>query len=384
MRRLVVSGALVAALALSGCGGRGGSAGAHQPARVTPAVAAPSTTAFGATVNTLFNTPLYTPAQVSAELAALDATGATLARSDVLWEKTEPAPPSGGVHRYDWTFDDGIASALAAHGLTWFPILDYAANWAKAHPTELHSPPRTPAEFASFAAAFAARYGPGGAFWRSHPSLPPRPVTTFEVWNEPDGGFWYPAPDAAAYGDLYLAARAAIDAVVPRSRVIIGGLVHAATFLPQLLSARPELAAQLDGVGIHLYGSGPGAAFASVRSVRSLLDAHALSKTPLYITEVGWSTRPPHNRNWASESVRPRLVLQTVQTLGRSNCGIAALLVYSWVTPERSEGDLEDWYGIHPPPPAQRSSADTRAFSVGVQTAHAPGPQAIVCPPPPP
>jgi hypothetical protein len=384
MRRLVVCGAVVAALLPSGCGGSGGSAGAHHPARETPAVAAPSTTAFGATVNTLFNAPLYTPVQVSAELAALDATGATLARSDVLWEKTELAPPSGGVHHYDWTFDDGIASALAAHALTWFPILDYAANWAKADPTQLHSPPRTPGEFASFAAAFAARYGPGGVFWRTHTSFAPRPPTTYEVWNEPDGGFWYPAPDAAAYADLYLAARAAIDAVAPGSRVIIGGLVHAATFLPQLLSARPRLATQLDGVGIHLYDSGPEAAFASVRSVRSLLDAHALDRTPLYITEVGWSTRPAHNRNWAPESARPAYVLQTVQTLGRSNCGIAALLVYSWVTPERSEDNLEDWYGIHPPPPAQRSSADTRAFSVGVQTAQAPGPEANVCPPPPP
>ncbi len=384
MHRLVVCAALAAAVVVGGCGGSGGAGGTRHTARQTPPVPAPPTTAFGATVNTLFNAPLFTPAQVSAELAALDATGATLARSDVLWEKTEPAAPSDGVHHYDWTFDDGIAGALAAQGLTWLPILDYAANWAKADPTQLHSPPRMPTDFASFAAAFAARYGPGGAFWRTHTSLTPRPVSTYEVWNEPDGGFWYPAPNAAAYADLYLATRTAIDAAAPGSRVVIGGLTHAETFVPAMLAARPALAGHLDGVGVHLYEVNPAHVFSRVRAVRRVLDAHGLTSVPIYITELGWSTSPVNraiNPYGAPERLRPGYLARTVGRLGRSDCGIGAIIIYSWVTPETDPGYLEDWYGINPPPGRAPSSpsADVAAFTAAMRAASSAGAPATVC-----
>ena len=357
--------------------------GAQHPARATPAVAAPSTTAFGATVNTLFNAPLYTPEQVSAELAALRATGATLARSDVLWEKIEPGPPSGGVHHYDWTFDDGIAGALAAHRLTWLPILDYAANWAKADPTQLHSPPKTPADFAGFAAAFAARYGPGGAFWRSHLELPAQPVTTFEVWNEPDNDFfWYPAANAAAFAELYLETRRAIDAVAPGSRVVIGGLTRAQTSLPAMLAAQPQLARDLDGVALHLYGPAPARVFDVAAAVRATMRTVGLGAVPLYITEVGWSTQPVGrklNEFYAPARLRPGYIARSVRMLGRSDCGVGAILVYSWVTGERDPANPEDWYGIHPPPPGTGASPDTQAFTRAIRAASTPGPPAHVC-----
>lgn len=79
------------------------------------------------------------------------------------------------------------------------------------------------ADFASFAAALAERYGPGGAFWRARPDLAADPVDTYEIWNEPDVGmFWAPASDPARYADLYLRARDAIKAVDPGARVIVG------------------------------------------------------------------------------------------------------------------------------------------------------------------
>lgn len=381
MASCVAVGVAGLAVAIGGCGG---SSAHHAVAPEPPSVPAPGTTAFGATVNSLFNAPLYTADQVNAELAALRATGATVARSDVLWEKVELSPPRAGVHHFDWSFDDNIAAALAANGLTWLPILDYAANWAKADPAQLHSPPRSPRDFADFARAFASRYGPGGAFWHAHPELTAQPVTTFEVWNEPDGGFWYPAPNAAAFADLYVQTRAAIDAVAPGSRVVIGGLTHAETFLPAMLAARPGLATHLDGVGIHLYEHSPARVFSRVRTVRAVMRAAGLAAVPLYITEIGWSTRPvglARNPFWAPARLRPSHIARTVATLGHSDCGIGAILVYSWVTPERDPGYLEDWYGINPPPgrgPAP--SADVAAFTSAIRLASAPsGAPAAVC-----
>ena len=82
---------------------------------------------FGVNVNRLFNDRTYTPAQIDAQLAALQATGATIARSDALWEASEPDAPQNGGHQYDWAFDDRVACSLADHGLPWLPIIDYSA-----------------------------------------------------------------------------------------------------------------------------------------------------------------------------------------------------------------------------------------------------------------
>jgi len=74
---------------------------------------------------------------LGAVVGALRRTGATMGRSDVLWEKTEPSPPTGGVHHCDWRFNDTIGGALAVQDPTWLPILDYAANRAKTAPSQL-------------------------------------------------------------------------------------------------------------------------------------------------------------------------------------------------------------------------------------------------------
>ena len=262
-RRLIAVGAALlgvaaaAALALVLTGGSSSQQPArHQaPTRTGTPAAQPSPTAaaqFGVSVNRLFNDLSYTPAQIDAQLTALHDSGATIARTDAFWEGAEPAPPVNGVHHYDWRFDDTIAAALASHRLKWLPIIDYTAYWAESVPGKDHSPPTLPDDYAAYAAAFAARYGRSGRFWRAHPGIPPGPVDVYEIWNEPDGGaFWFPNPNAGQYADLYLRARDAIAAVQPAARVIVGGLSNPVAFLPAMLAARPDLRGHVDGVGIH-------------------------------------------------------------------------------------------------------------------------------------
>jgi hypothetical protein len=341
-----------------------------------PAEPAPSGNGLGVNVNRLFNDGTYTPSQIDAQLAAVRATGVTLARSDALWEASEPAPPRDGVHRYRWAFDDAVAGALARHGLRWLPILDYSPPWAQSVAGQPHSPPRAVADFAAYAGAFAARYGPGGAFWRAHPPLPARPVDTYEIWNEPDNHeFWLPDPDPARYAALYLAARAAIHAADPPARVIIGGLSNPAAFLPALLRAAPSLAGHIDGVGIHPYGATPAVVAGRVSGARALLRRLGLGSVPMYVTEFGWTTSPRGALDWAPASKRPGYIAATIARLAHSDCGLAATVLYTWVTPERNPADHEDWFGINPPQGG--ASADVRAFTAAVaaagRSASAPG-----------
>ncbi len=334
---------------------------------------APSGEQFGANVGTLFNSRKFGLGLIDRQLAALHLTGATIARSDALWELTEPRAPTGNVHSFNWGFDDTVASLLAQHGLRWLPILDYSAGWARAYPHQLHSPPAVPTYYAEFAAAFAARYGPGGSFWRSHPTLVPRPVETYEIWNEPDqAAFWYPRPNPGFYGALYTSARDAITAVQPTARVIVGGLTAPTHFLTAMLRARPAIGPQIDGVGIHPYGRNPGSIMKAVSRTRRTLDSLRLAHVPLYITEFGWTTRPSHGHDFAPQRVRPSYIASTITALGRTGCGVAAALIYTWVTLQRNPANRQDWYGIHPT--MGGTSPDTAAFTEALRRAAAAGP----------
>ncbi len=354
---------------------------APRPDSGPPALSAPAATLLGAGVNRLLLDNTYSHAQIDAQLSALAATGATDARTDALWEATEPTPPVGGVHHYDWAFDDRIAGALGRHGLRWLPIIDYTASWAQTIPGQDHSPPRSASSYAAYAEAFAKRYGPDGSFWAEHPTIPPRPVTTYEIWNEPDGGhFWLPGPDPRGYANLYALARAAIKRSDPAGRVLIGGLTNPPVFLPALLAARPDLRGHVDGVAIHPYAPSPPAILAMVKADRALLGALGLAGVPLYVTEFGWVSSPPGARDWIPPSLRPGFIKMSFQGLAHSDCGIGGVILYTWVTPERDSANEYDWFGIHPPRGGENSTTTTtRAFAAGIADAARPQPPRRDC-----
>ena len=311
-----------------------------------PAQPAPSSEDFGANVNLLFNGHGPPAATIATQLHALRATGATIARSDAFWEASEPSPPTDGHHMFSWSFDDQIATALATAGLRWLPVLDYTAPWAQSIAGQDHSPPRSDAEYAAYAEAFAARYGPQGTFWDEHPELAQLPVQTFEIWNEPDNGtFWTPHPDAAAYAGLYAAARNAIDAVDPTARVVIGGLTRLPSFLPAMVAAMPGLRDHIDGVGIHPYGTPP-VALARVTAARAALRLLGLGSVPLYATEFGWTTRFPGALDYVPAAQRPGFILRTLAEFDHGRCGLASAVIYTWYSPQQNPADSQQWYGI--------------------------------------
>ena len=384
---LLCAGALVALLlAVLAGGGDGEERTTAAPPRPPTATQAPAPlppppegTQVGVSVNRLFNERAYSPERIDEHLAALRADGVTLVRSDVLWEVAEPEPPDeDGAHRYDWSFADGVAGALARHGLRWLAIVDYAAPWAASVPGNTHSPPRDAGDYATFARAFAQRYGRNGAFWALHPELPAAPVTTYEIWNEPDLAiFWAPEPDPGRYMDLYVAARGAIRTVDPQASVLIGGMSYAPGFIPELFAARPDARGQVDGVAIHPYADTPLAVLRDVRRSRQALVAAGLPDVPLHVTEVGWVTSPRRSEKYVPRARRVRYIEETVDALTRLDCGVAIVVLYTWVTPMEDPSDEEDWFGIRRPD--VRPTAASRAFSRAVRAAGADRPRIRLC-----
>jgi hypothetical protein len=189
--------------------------------------------------------------------------------------------------------------------------------------------------------------------------------------------FWHHSPDAATYAGLYTGARAAIAAVQPGARVIVGGLMHPASFLSAMLAAAPALAGQIDGVAIHPYAATPADVLVAVRDARLAMRSDGLASVALYVTEFGWTTHQSRSRDSAPELARPGYISSTISTLGHTDCGIAAVLLYAWATPERDPANAQDWFGISPP--GAGGSPDTAAFASGLHAAAAPGPTVSLC-----
>ena len=316
----------------------------------------------GANLNVVFNDPAITPAWREMQLTAAEAHGVRLARSDAFWEATEPVAPRSGVHSYDWSFNDRIATGLATHGMQWLPIIDYTPVWARADPKQIHGPPVLDGEYAAYAAAFARRYGRGGEFWRIHPEVPYRPVTTYEIWNEPDSApFWTPHPDPVAYADLYLAARRAVHAVEPKAQVVVGGLVPDSSYVARMYAARPELRRLVDGIALHPYGADPDRVFGNVRELRATLRGLGQGRVPILVTEYGWQSVAAGGLQFTSETDKAAFIERTTDALARSDCGIDAVVLYSWITPERDPRSADDWYGVYRPQGGDTPSS--RAFA---------------------
>ena len=283
---------------------------------------------FGVNTGVLFNSGKYTSAQIDQQVAALAQTGATVVRSDALWEKSEPQPPIGLLHRYDWSFDDRIVGALAAHGLQWLPIIDYSASWAHSVRAQGHSPPATVSDYASYAGAVAGRYGPRRSYWLEHPqrdAAAGRDLRDLERARQPRVLVSQPATRPAT-PTCTANANAAITSVEPGARVIIGGLTRPAWFLSAMLAADPGLRDQISGVGIHPYAANPGAVVANVRSARLAMRADGLGSVPMYVTEfrlgdaAAWRARRGRGERASGN------IAQTFSILGRTDCDVGAVL----------------------------------------------------------
>ena len=313
-----------------------------SPAGGQPATAAPASSS-GSTSTACSTTAPTRPRQIdrAAAGAAGDRRDDRPQRRAVGGDRA--AAPVDGVHHYDWSFDDQIAAALAAHGLRWLPILDYSAPGPSRSPATHHSPPRSPADFAAFAGGVRRSLRPRRhVLARASASSPRLPVDTYEIWNEPDNGeFWHPGPDARAIRDA-VPGGAGRDRRRRPDRAGDRRRAHepAARSCRDAPRASPTCAATSTASAIHPVRRRPAAVLAQGPRARTRLVSLGLGDVPLYVTEFGWTTHPAGSLNYAPERTAPGLHLAPRSTaLGHTDCGIARDVLYTWVTPERNPAD---------------------------------------------
>jgi hypothetical protein len=130
---------------------------------------------------------------LDARLRLMQEAGIKWGRQDFNWRQIEREP---GV--YDWKAYDELVDQCRAHGLLLFGVFAYGPSF--------HDPltPEGVAAYCAFARAAAQRYRGKIDYW--------------QIWNEPNGGFWKGTPQQ--YARLLAAAGQAIHAAHPDAKVL--------------------------------------------------------------------------------------------------------------------------------------------------------------------
>jgi hypothetical protein len=226
------------------------------------------------------------------DLQRMSSGGVRTLRDNLSWSVVEPT--RGARH---WERYDGVFERAARAGIEVFPVLVGTPSFAAKIP---QYPPRTVARpaWTRFVRDAVARYGRNGGFWRAHPELPQRPVTAWQVWNEPNLPFWWNGrPNVNQYLTLLQQTRKAIRSRDARARIVLAGMPVTArdTRVPHYLRAiyrRQRVKRLFDAVAIHAFAGSAAGAVGVVRRARAIMRAAGDGATPLWVTEIGWGSQP--------------------------------------------------------------------------------------------
>jgi hypothetical protein len=343
VRAVAIAAALAAAAALpvAGCGSSGTSAA--KP-KVLPRDFA------GIVTEDAFAQPgAYRRAQMAAQAHA----GVGVVRQTFHWKDIETAPG-----RYVFGAYDGFVLDAARAGMTVLPILfEPPAFRAQPLPKGVDratTPPKDPRSMARFAVALERRYGRGGSLWREHPGVTVRPITAWQIWNEPNlPVYWSGKPDAAAYTRLLRVVGTALKRADPRAQVVTAGLPQSKigtpfeTYLKQMYAA--GAAGTFDVLAINAYSRRVTGMEAAILGARRITASAEQGDVPIWVTEFGWATRPgPGSAMTVGRKTQGRLLRLAIAMFARERkrLGIKGFVYYAWRDARPYPGGQEFW-GLH-------------------------------------
>lgn len=232
--------------------------------------------------------------------------GFKFVRMDFHWEGVER---ERGV--YDFSAYDRLMGHLDKVGARAYFILDYGHRFY-----DDGLSPHTPAgraAFAAFAKAAAAHFKGRGVIW--------------EVWNEPNIGFWKPKPNADDYTKLAVETVKAVREADPKATILVPGSSGFPWDFFETLFASGILE-HVDGVSVHPYReSHPETAAEDYGRLRSLIARHASpAKRMLPIVSGEWGYSTAEKR--FSEAEQARYIVR--EYLSNLANGVNLSIFYDW------------------------------------------------------
>lgn len=225
-----------------------------------------------------------------------------------------------------WGGVDETIERAALAGIDVLPTVTGAPSWAvpSAHvpgggsnraPAHLPASGTAAAGWKSLLGQAVERYGPNGVFWTTHPSVPPRPIRAWQVWNEPNFKYFVTKPNPTEYGKLVKLSQVAIKGVDPGAQVILAGLFsrpkgartksgkhkslnwYASDFIAKMYETTPAIKSRFDGVALHPYAYFSHELAGLIEELRNVLVEHRDASVGLWVTELGWSSGKPTRSN---------------------------------------------------------------------------------------
>ncbi|MBC9928970.1 MBG-2 domain-containing protein [Chitinophaga qingshengii] len=180
--------------------------------------------------------------------------------------------------QYEFTRYDSLLLKLQQYGIQWLPILQgFDTEISKPRPDMVPLYNHLP-EWRAFVQAVVNRYHSHTKYW--------------EIWNEEDGGFWKPNPNAAQYVPLLKASYEEIKAIDTSCSVIVGGLAGwNADYLSGMYAAGAK--GYFDKIAVHPYGYGIDNSARTTRlrnDFNTVLQQNGQANMPIWITESGGSS----------------------------------------------------------------------------------------------
>ncbi len=232
----------------------------------------------------------------------------------------------------DWSHFDTIVEHAALNGIDVLPTVSGAPIWAVPSVSVpggagSKAPAHLPAEGAAgvawkrLLAQAVERYGPGGAFWAGHPTVPAQPIRAWQIYNEPNFKYFVARPNPTEYGQLVKISSAAIKAVDPGAQVLLAGLFSrpkgartasgkhksvnwwASDFLTKMYKTNPGIKSRFSGASLHPYAIYSREIPGLVEELREVLAANRDAAKGLWITELGWSSKAPTRTNLFAKGV---------------------------------------------------------------------------------
>ncbi len=202
--------------------------------------------------------------------------GSFWGRNDLWWNEIEPFL---GVFKLSKV--DKVVQAYRSEYLRLLGILCYASAWSPGGAAPATADER--ANWRGFVSNMARRYG--------------MKIIAYEVWNEPNFGFWRPNGNVLDYRELVKATYEEVRKVSPGPRIVAGATArYDPVFLDRMLADGYKQF--LDVVSFHPYPErhwqGPEEnSFSDIcDAARSLMRKHDILAKELWITETGWATHP--------------------------------------------------------------------------------------------
>jgi len=262
----------------------------------------------------------------------------------------------------NWDILDHYVGGTAQRGITIIPVLFNPPSELTTTPAvgalRGFYPTADPNAIGAYGAQLAARYGSNGSFWAEHPGIERHPITTWQIWNEPNlPVYWRPRLSPKGYAQMLCGAYRQIKAVDPSAEISTAGLpkshirssIWPSKYVPRMMRAGGR--GCFDTVALNAYAPTGKGVVKLVARFRRLLNRLHARNVSLRVTEFGWADQGPERPRaayTAGSNRQGRFISQAIRGLwkARKHLKLRGAVYYAWRDQQVYAGGKNFW-GLH-------------------------------------